>query len=79
MVSLSFRANSQHMERTTSPDFSKVLMPSFSKITPTLQAFNIRTAFKQSTVFLANRETYLTIMMSMPPCLQAVSILLNSF
>ena len=26
MVSLSFRANSQHMERTTSPDFSKVLM-----------------------------------------------------
>ena len=55
------------------------LMPSFSKITPTPQAFNIRTASKQSTVFLANRETDLTIMMSMPPCLQAVSILLNSF
>ena len=44
MVSLSFRANSQHMERTTSPDFSKVLMPSFSKITPTPQAFNIAVA-----------------------------------
>ena len=79
MDSLSLRASSQKVVTMSSPDSMRVSMPSISKITLTPLAFSIRTASKQSTVFLANRETDLTIMMSMPPCLQAVSILLNSF
>ena len=79
MDSLSLRASSQKVVTMSSPDSMRVSMPSISKITLTPLAFSIRTVSRQSAVLLAKREIDLTRMMSILSCLQAVSILLNSF
>ena len=59
-------------------DSVRVLMFSFSKITPMPWAFSSRTIFRQSTVFRANRDRDLVRIMSMRPRLQAAIIRLNS-
>ena len=75
--SLSAWAKPLNRVMRNSLDSVRVLMFSFSKMTPMPWAFSIRTVSRQSTVFRAKRERDLVRMVSILPRLQAAIILLK--
>ena len=75
--SLSAWAKPLNRVMRNSLDSVRVLMFSFSKMTAIPWAFSIRTVSRQSTVFLANRESDLVRMVSIRPRLQAAIIRLK--
>ena len=76
--SLSAWAKPLNRVMRNSLDSVRVLMFSFSKITPMPWDLSIRTISRQSTVFRANRDRDLVRMVSIRPRLQAAIIRLNS-